>query len=130
MAFDKISYRKQWAATHKEQRSAYMKEWKRTHPKKVDKNNRKAGLVRYYGLSLEEWDALLIAQSGRCAICNDPMQKPHVDHDHKTQKVRALACSRCNINRIGSNTIVTAKAVVRLLDPLPAIWQKIEEGAA
>lgn len=53
-------------------------------------------LMRMYGLTPEQFDAMLITQSGRCAICNDPMQSPHVDHCHETGKVRALLCSLCN----------------------------------
>lgn len=57
---------------------------------------RRAEIKRRYGLSIEQWDAMLIAQSGRCGICLDPMQDPHVDHDHSTGAVRELLCSSCN----------------------------------
>lgn len=56
---------------------------------------------------LAYWD-LHEKQKGLCAICNkpetkiDPQQgKPcvlAVDHDHVTNKVRALLCFRCNTN--------------------------------
>jgi hypothetical protein len=49
-----------------------------------------------YGISWREWGALLVAQSGRCAICSDPMPDPHVDHCHETGAVRGLLCSACN----------------------------------
>lgn len=50
------------------------------------------------GLSLEEYDALLAAQGGGCAICGNPpkTRRLDVDHDHRTGKVRGLLCHRCN----------------------------------
>jgi hypothetical protein len=63
------------------------------------------GLQRNYGLSLEEYARMLHAQNYVCAICEQPEVrlgndgKPvalHVDHDHKTGKVRGLLCYKCN----------------------------------
>jgi len=53
-------------------------------------------LRRKYSLTIDQFDAMLIAQDGRCAICNDPMVEPHVDHDHETKKVRGLLDAHCN----------------------------------
>lgn len=54
-----------------------------------------ARLMNEYGLSREAYDALVIAQSGRCAICALP--KPlFVDHHHGLGHVRGLLCSQCN----------------------------------
>jgi len=50
-----------------------------------------------YGLKLEDFDKLLIEQSGLCAICLSPLEKPYVDHDHRTKKVRGLLCLTCNL---------------------------------
>jgi hypothetical protein len=57
-----------------------------------------------FGITLAEYGQMLVAQNGKCAICNgDEMAtrggKPKalaVDHDHSTGKVRALLCSECN----------------------------------
>lgn len=49
-----------------------------------------------YGLTVEQWDALVLAQQGRCAICLQELTDPHVDHDHETDAVRALLCNNCN----------------------------------
>lgn len=56
-----------------------------------------------YGITLEEFEHLLEAQSGKCAICKNE-SKPtksgrtglHIDHCHVTGKVRSLLCPRCN----------------------------------
>lgn len=46
------------------------------------------------------FDALIIAQSGRCAICQRPETAAntvfHVDHNHVSGVVRGLLCSNCN----------------------------------
>ena len=50
---------------------------------------------RRYGLSREEYHQIFEDQEGRCFIC-DEERKLHVDHDHRTNKVRALLCHECN----------------------------------
>lgn len=54
-----------------------------------------------YGLTPEQYEALLERQGGKCAICDTetPGGKGswHVDHDHETKKVRGLLCHNCNI---------------------------------
>ena len=59
---------------------------------------RKPTRRRQLGLSVEDYDAMLAAQGGVCAICGNPpkTRRLDVDHDHKTGKVRGLLCHRCN----------------------------------
>ena len=52
-------------------------------------------LKRRYGISAAEADSMLKAQMGVCAICLTPGPE-HVDHDHKTGRVRAILCFNCN----------------------------------
>lgn len=89
-----------------EKYKAYRRELKRKarqDPQKKLKEQRcnfKCGIQRY-GLTLEDWDQMLIAQSGRCAVCNDQFhndpKEPAVDHNHQTGKVRGLLCNNCNL---------------------------------
>jgi hypothetical protein len=54
--------------------------------------------LRQYGLSLEDYNNMLISQKSVCAICERPSNylKLNVDHCHKTGKVRGLLCQKCN----------------------------------
>lgn len=52
---------------------------------------------RKYGMPSEQFDALLRAQRGACAVCRLPFTSTaHVDHDHETGRVRGLLCLGCN----------------------------------
>ncbi len=60
-----------------------------------------------FGISFRDYNRMLEAQGGVCAICKQPethingrnsvVQRLSVDHDHKTGDVRALLCQRCNV---------------------------------
>lgn len=59
------------------------------------------GWIKYrHGLTLNEYEEKLAAQGSCCAIC-DVELKPeghltHLDHDHKTGKLRGFLCTNCN----------------------------------
>jgi hypothetical protein len=49
------------------------------------------------------YNAFLVKQGGLCALCPRvlselPSQQVHVDHCHKTNVVRGILCSRCNLH--------------------------------
>lgn len=52
-------------------------------------------LPRRYGITAQEFDLMLEAQGGLCAICR-AAPAAHVDHDHATNAVRELLCFNCN----------------------------------
>lgn len=60
---------------------------------------KKWSLKKRYGLSIEQYTKLLVAQNNLCAICLVKPKKSSlaVDHDHKTGKVRGLLCIKCNM---------------------------------
>jgi hypothetical protein len=73
-------------------------------PGKRAAQNFAANIRRAYGITPEQYDAMLTHQGGVCAICGKP-PKPdgvraasrlHIDHDHITGQIRALLCNHCN----------------------------------
>lgn len=61
-------------------------------------------VAKTYGIPEGDYDRMLEAQNGLCAIClGRPVSKRlAVDHDHKTNEVRGLLCSRCNHDLLGA----------------------------
>lgn len=66
--------------------------------------NREHNREWMYGMTNGQYEEMLAAQGGLCAICERPPVQGkgrgdgvlHVDHDHATGKVRALLCVTCN----------------------------------
>jgi hypothetical protein len=77
---------------HKEAEQRRGREYYRNNPEKQSERLRK----QKYNLSPEDYKKMLGAQKGLCAICAHQMKKPHVDHNHRTGKIRALLCLHCN----------------------------------
>ena len=71
-----------------------------------------------YGITIEEREQKRKEQKGLCAICLQ--EKPlHIDHNHKTKRVRSLLCSNCNtgIGRFAENIQAIQNAIVYLNHP-------------
>lgn len=58
-------------------------------------------LKRNYGIDEAEYQRMFDAQGGRCGICGGDKSfgngKLHVDHCHRTGRVRKLLCVKCNM---------------------------------
>ena len=88
----------------------------------------KYNLSSVYGITEEQYEAMLTVQGGRCAICRslptwnwprDGRSQPRlcIDHDHQTGKVRGLLCHACNvgIGNLGDDASRVRAALTYLL---------------
>ena len=86
-------------------RVAKTQRWIASHPDQAKALYRKVKLRKLYGISPEEYAALLNQQGGVCAICHEPetemlrgkIRLLAVDHDHVNGRVRGLLCHDCNL---------------------------------
>ena len=66
--------------------------------------NNKTKMLHYrlkgkFGISIDDFNKMLAAQDGVCAICREKNfldRRLAVDHDHATSIVRGLLCTGCN----------------------------------
>lgn len=69
---------------------------------------RNSNLLHRYGITVDEWDAILLAQAFSCKICDLQFTRAEIegtakrsrcrtDHDHCTGLVRGILCHPCNI---------------------------------
>ncbi len=89
------------SAKAKRNRHEYHQGWRARNPGKT----REYWLKRY-GITEAEYNALLLKQGGRCALCEKrPADEPrgvlNVDHCHTTMRVRGLLCMKHN-NGLGA----------------------------
>lgn len=80
-------------------------------------------LRQAYGITLADYDRMAEQQGYKCAICESTDAKSngarfHVDHDHKTGKVRGLLCGPCNtgIGKFRDSTALLISAIEYLKD--------------
>lgn len=118
MAFDRKAYMHRWnrdpekvairKAAHKKYRDRpeikeKMRAWQRARnaTPKGRAQQKARQLKRNYGMTIDQYNEMAVAQHYRCKICGAPAEeqqygKLHVDHDHQTDEIRGLLCSGCN----------------------------------
>lgn len=76
------------------------KRYKDSNPIKKSAQYRKYNLRKTFDMSVDDYVFLFDKQKGLCAICERPQtlftRRFHVDHCHKTGKIRGLLCANCN----------------------------------
>lgn len=89
-----------WQEANPERRKENHLNWRTANRSYVNEKQRASYLLRTYGITIEERDAMLENQNG-CAVCH--VQEPGnkygwvVDHCHNSNKVRGILCHHCNL---------------------------------
>ena len=106
------SMQKHYYYKHHKSRLKYKRAYRMTHRKAVNESRRNyyqrnkelcwaRTIERLYGINSDDYYAKLKAQRGQCKICGTTKfglrnTHLHIDHDHKTKRIRGLLCGRCN----------------------------------
>jgi hypothetical protein len=105
-----LARRAEWYAQNRQREIARVRAWQQANRARVNAaaqarrsanpgSSREGYLKRTFGITQAEYDAMLAAQGGGCAICGRTPREGkslHVDHDHETGRIRGLLCFRCN----------------------------------
>jgi hypothetical protein len=83
-------------AKNREKKLSYQAEYDKQNRDAVSKTNKNKKLKNRYGITLQEYESMMLSQMNRCKICNDDSKKLYVDHCHSSGRVRALLCHNCN----------------------------------
>jgi hypothetical protein len=89
------------------------REWWRRNPESI----LSIRLKHRYGITLADRDAMIAGQGGVCAVCRGQFDRPNVDHDHATGRVRGVLCTHCNLllgclERVDDATVLAALAYI------------------
>ena len=93
----------EWVLTP-EMRAIKNKRRTESHKRNLERDHDSVLRTRF-GITVDQYNAMLARQSGLCDVCRKPETATRhgnvirltVDHDHKTGKVRGLICVRCNL---------------------------------
>jgi hypothetical protein len=109
---------KRWQQANRERVNAEQREY-RARPE-TKRKLRDAYYRRQYGKTADEIDEIMTLQGGRCSICKaelpERLGSRHLDHDHKTGKIRGILCIDCNhgIGKLGDSPDRLLRALVYL----------------
>jgi len=106
-------YQKQW---YQENKPRLLKEAV-IRSKNLSFEKRKSYIIKSkYGINIEIFNKMLEKHNFKCKICGKEHseEKPlHIDHCHKTKKIRGLLCNKCNtgLGFFQDNTNLMKKAI-------------------
>lgn len=72
------------------------RKWAKNNPEAFQRYRYKADLKMKYGLTIEQHQAMIKEQGGKCKMCNKT-KRLVIDHCHVSGKVRGLLCNGCNV---------------------------------
>lgn len=95
------AYTRKWSKENASKRREASARYRLNHPDKP-----RADHVARYGISVGDYEQMVLAQAGVCAACGEPERRVDprtkrtrrlaIDHCHDTGRVRGLLCTRCN----------------------------------
>jgi hypothetical protein len=108
---------KRWQQDNAERLNAYRREHNARPERK--RAMRDGYYRRTFGITADDFDAMLAAQGGCCAICGQRPEREaslHVDHDHLTGRIRGIVCLNCNqgLGKFGDDPAVLERAAAYL----------------
>ena len=123
---------KRWQQENPDRLNAYRRA-RRLEPE-VKRRERSGHLMRKFGITIEQYELMLEAQGGICAICGRTPREIslHVDHDHSSGQIRALLCFPCNnaLADLQEDPRVVANALGYLISHSPGVAEEIELARA
>lgn len=92
--------------------------WWRDYRAKNPDAPREANMKSKYGMTIDQYNMLLLRQKGVCAICGavPVLRNLDVDHSHENGAVRGLLCLRCNSYLLGNLERVGMAKVLSYLE--------------
>lgn len=86
---------KKYTLIHKDRCRKAVDKYYAAHKEKIKEYH----LKKNYGINMEQFKQMFIAQETKCAICHKSFINNKdicVDHNHTTKQVRQLLCKTCN----------------------------------
>jgi hypothetical protein len=96
---NKVKTAQAWRDANIERHREMNRAWRDANRDRI----RSTHLAKKYGLTVEQYEAMIAGQGGVCAVCRQPPRPEHrggmlhVDHDHETGVVRGALCASCNL---------------------------------
>jgi hypothetical protein len=93
----RLSYAQNYYKTNRDAMREQQKQWRESSS---GSRHRFSRTVNNHGITTHDWALMWVNQNGRCAGCMqvlDGGRHTYIDHCHKTEKVRGLLCSECNL---------------------------------
>jgi hypothetical protein len=110
-------------ASTPESRAAYLKKYRRLNAGQIKERDASRRLVRRYGITLEDKEAIILRQDSICPMCGRKLdtltEHTAVDHCHTTGKIRGVVHRGCNvaIARLGDD-VGAIRRLMRYLLPV------------
>jgi hypothetical protein len=112
---DQLAYAREYNVRNREaiaaRKKKYMQDMSEEDRAKHLETKRANSIMKRYGVTPDNYKAMLEAQGGTCALCprtpeQERYNKLSIDHCHTTGKVRGLLCASCNhgLGKLGDSS--------------------------